>query len=137
MTARTAVITDWRTRENDLPDLAPGEEYTRLIAPQKFVVLCRIRIQNTVLVSLRIGAVEGVPFELESTDGAERNVQRNYRRAGLSDEALKKRLVLTGVAVATPDSIAISPGLEVCLVVRNDGTVPVKPRAALIVLEEP
>jgi hypothetical protein len=178
---RTSVITDWRSRDEDLPDVAPGEEYECRIAPQKFVALRQIRVLNMVLVRLRIGAVEEVPFELESTDvhkastackqcdharayhreaadtqepwlcaypahqnGApcdcqgfvEPTQQRNYKPAGLAVAPLKKRLIATGAAVATADSIAITPGLEVCLVLRNEGQVPVKPRAALIVYEE-
>ena len=47
----------------------PGAEYERVITPQKFVVLRRIRIHGMTLVSLRIGAVEAVPFGLSAADG--------------------------------------------------------------------
>jgi hypothetical protein len=131
MTARTSVITDWRTSEEDLPDVAPGEEYERVIAPQKFVVLRRIIVRDMALIHLQIGVVE-VPFELESTDGS----VRRYRPKGLDDDALKKRLVATGAAVATSNSIAIAPNLEIRTQLRNEGDAPTKPRAALLVQEE-
>jgi hypothetical protein len=134
MTApRTSVITDWRVRDEDtLPDLAPGEEYERVIAPQKFVVLHRIILRGTSLVSLRIGAVPDVPFELESVDGD----VRRYRPAKLDHEELKQLLVKTGAAAAGPNAIAIVPGLEVRLQLHNEGKTPAKPRAALLVQEE-
>jgi len=132
MTARPSVITDWRVRdESKLPDAAPGETFERVIAPQKFVVLRRILVRDLTLIGLQIGTVE-VPFELESTDGP----QRIYRPTGLGDETLRKRLVATGAAVATEDSIAVAPALEVRTVVRNDGDMPAKPRVSLLVLEE-
>jgi hypothetical protein len=133
MTPRTSIITDWRVRdENDLPDVPPGDEYERVIAPQKFVVLHRIRVHGMTLVSLRIGAVEAVPFGLTAADGR----QRDYAPRDLDDENLRARLVATGAAVATRDSIAIMPGLEVRVVLRNDGSTTAKPRAALVVYEE-
>lgn len=133
MSARTAVITDWRVRDEDaLPDVPPGGEYEREIAPQKFVVLRRILVRDLTLVHLRIGAVDEVPFELESADGS----LRTYKPKGLNDEALKKRLVDTGAAAAPQDTIAIAPALEVRLLLRNEGSTPAKPRAALIVYEE-
>jgi hypothetical protein len=133
MNTRTSVITDWRVRdENDLPDVPAGGEYERGIAPQKFVVLRRIIVRDMTLVRLRIGAVDEVPFELESEDGP----QRSYKPKGLDDDTLKKRLIETGAAVATRDSIAIVPGLEVRVLLRNKGDVPAKPRAALLVHEE-
>ena len=131
-TPRTSIITDWRTREEDLPDVAPGDEYERVIAPQKFVVLHKILVQGMVLVRLEIGTVKDVPFELESEDGP----KRTYRFKGLADEALKKALVKTGAAVATSDSIAVAPALEVRVFLRNEGATPAKPRAALLVQEE-
>lgn len=133
MSARTSVITDWRVRdENDLPDVPPGGEYERVIAPQKFVVLRRILVRDMTLVRLEIGMVKDIPFELESEDGP----QRTYRLKGLDDDDLKKRLVKTGAAVATKDSIAIAPAVEVRTILRNEGVAPAKPRAALIVHEE-
>jgi hypothetical protein len=131
-----SVITDWRTKEDDLPDVAPGEEYEYVIAPQKFVVLHRIRVVNSLprgdltLVRLKIGAIEDVPFELDSVDG----LVRTYRLKGLDDEALKKNLVRIGAAVVK-DAIAIML-LDVRAVLRNEGTRATKPRAALIVQEE-
>ncbi len=62
MTARTSVVTDWPTRgESDLPDVPPGGEHERAIAPQKFVVLLGVVVRDMVLVRLQVGAVE-VPF---------------------------------------------------------------------------
>lgn len=134
---RMSVITDWRTKEDDLPDVAPGEEYEYVIAPQKFVMLHQIRVVNSLhdgdltLVRLEIGIVNDVPFELDSVKG----LVRTYRLKGLDDEDLKKRLVRTGAA-AVKDAIALAPALEVRAVLRNEGTRAIKPRAALIVQEE-
>ena len=131
-TPRTSLITDWRVRdESTLPDIAPGEEHERVIAPQKFVVLRRVIVSDLTLIHLQIGAVE-VPFDLEVSDGP----LRTYKPKSLDDEALKKCLVAIGAAVATVDSIAIAPGLEVRVLLRNDGQLPAKPRAALLVQEE-
>ena len=124
-------ITDWRGAE-DLPDIAPGDEYERVIAPQKFVVLHRILVRDMTLVRLQIGRVEDITFELESTDGP----LLAYRLIGLGDDALKKALVATGATVTTSSSIAISPGLIIRVLLRNEGDTPVKPRAALLVQEE-
>lgn len=129
---RTSLITDWRTKEGDLPDVAPGDEYERVIAPQKFVVLHRVVVRGLTLVRLEIGAVKNVPFELDGTDGP----QHTYRLRGLDDEMLKKSLIKTGAAVAAPQAIAIAPGLEVRAVLRNESDAPAKPRAALVVQEE-
>ena len=132
MTTRPSIITDGRVREEDLPDVAPGDEYEHVIRPQKFIVLHRIGIRDMTLVRLEIGKVKDVPFELESTDGP----SRTYRLKGLDDSDLKKRLVNTGAAVATINSIAIVPALEVRLFLRNEGDAPAKVRAALFVQEE-
>lgn len=126
------LITDWRVRDDILPDIAPGQEYECAIAPQKFVVLQQICTYGMTLVSLRIGAVESVPFERITAD----DHQSDYALRGLDDETLRARLIAAGAAVATPDSIAIVPGLEVRIVLRNDGNAPAKPRAALFVQEE-
>lgn len=131
----TAVITDWRIRDDDLPDVAPGEEYECVIAPQKFVAICRIVVRDLTLVRLQIGTVKEVPFELVDQEGAGGPV-RAYRLRGLDDEDLRRLLVATGAAVATSTMIAIAPGLEVRTVLRNEGTAPAKPRSALIVQEE-
>lgn len=132
MTARTSIITDWRVRDDDLPDLAPGEEYERMIAPQKFVVLHRIIVRGPILVRLGIGSMPDVPFELESVDGD----IRRYQPCGLDDDAIKKSLVKVGAAVAGGSAIAIVPGLEVRLLLRNETDVVIKPRAAILVQEE-
>jgi len=126
-----AIITDWRVRDDVLPNGTPGETHECAIAPQTFVVLRRIRTYGMTLVSLRIGAVEAVPFGRIADDGH----QHDYAPKDLDDASLRERLVATGAAVATADSIAIVPGLEVRVVLRNEGDVPAKPRA-LIVQEE-
>lgn len=136
MTARAprmSVITDWRFRDvNELPDVLPGAEYERGIASQKFVVLHQIVIRGPSLISLRIGALSDVPFELVSTDGD----IRRYRPKDLDKQFFDRLLVKVGAAAVNPNTIAIPPGMEVWLVLRNDGAAPVKPRAALIVQEE-
>lgn len=136
MTARTprmSVITDWRVcDENDLPDVPPGGEYERVITPQKFVVLHQIILRGPYLLRLQIGAVPDVPFELESVDGE----IRRYRPKGLDQEAIKQQLVMTGAAAIGENAIAIVPGLEVRLQLRNERAAPTKPRVALLVQEE-
>ena len=133
MKSRPSVITDWRVRdESTLPDLLPGDEYERVIASQKFVVLRRIIVRGPSLIQLRIGAVSDVPFELESIDGE----VRRYRPKDLDQESIKKQLVKGGAAAAGPNTIAIAPGLEVWLRLRNEGDAPTKPRVALLVQEE-
>ena len=132
MSTQTSVITDWGTRDEDLPDIPPGGEYERVIAPQKFVVLRRIIARGPSLVRLRIGDVADVPFELESVDGD----VRRYRPKDLDQEPIQKQLVKVGAAAAGPNAIAIAPGLEVWIQLRNEGDAPVKPRAALLVQEE-
>ena len=130
---RTSVITDWRVRdENDLPDVPPGGEYERVIAPQKFIVLRQIIVRGPSLVRLQIGGVPDVPFELEGVDGE----IRRYRPKDLEQESMKKQLVNVVAAAAGPSVIAISPGLEVRLQLRNEGDAPTKPRVALLVHEE-
>lgn len=134
MSASRTVVTDWRVRdEQTLPDLAPGEDYERVIAPQKFVVLHQILVWGPSLVGLGIGGVRDVPFELENADTG----VRRYRLRGLTDEALKNSFAKNGGAAAVGDhALAIAPGLEVRLLLRNEGAVPVKPRAAIVVQEE-
>jgi hypothetical protein len=127
----TAVITDWNAREDELPDVAPGDEHERLYRSQTFVVLMRVIVLDMVLARLQVGPVE-VPFALEST----KNAKRTYTPAGLDDDDLRRRLIEAGARVATKDSIAIMPGIDVRVVLRNDGSTPTKPRVALIVQEE-
>lgn len=133
---RTHVITDWRTKnEDELPDLAFGEDYERRITPQMFVVLHRIILQGRFLhlVSLRIGALPDVPFEQEpEEDGAE----VHHYRPKIDQEPIKQLLVKTGAAAIGSGAIAIPPGMDVLILVRNGGISPTKPRAAIGVQEE-
>jgi hypothetical protein len=138
LSIRTATITDWRHRDEDLPDVPPGWEYERVITPQKFIVLRRVIVHNyMILIRLQIGTAE-VPFELENEDDSQWSERgsRIYKPKGLDDKALKKSIVATGAAVATSDSIAIVPGLEIHATLRNDRGIPTKPRASLLVQEE-
>ena len=117
----------------DLPDVLPGHEHQCVIAPQTFVVLRKILVGDYLtLVRLEIGAVREVPFELEPS----LSYQRSYRLKGLDDEVLKKSLLMIGAAVATKDSIALTPGLEVRMLLRNDRGITTKLRAGLFVQEE-
>lgn len=133
----TSIITDWRTKDEDaLPELAFGEDYERRITPQMFVVMHRIILQGRFLhlVSLRVGALSDVPFELEhEEDGVE---VHHYRPKGVNQEPIKQLLVNTGAAAVGSNAIAIPPGMDVLLVVRNGGAEPAKPRAAILVQEE-
>ena len=132
-TPRTSVITDWRVRdESDLSDVPPGGEYEGVIAPQKFVVLRQIIVRGPSLVRLQIGAVPDIPFELEGVDGE----VRRYQPKDLDVRFLDRLLLKVGAAAVGPNMIAISPGLEVRLQLRNEGDVPTKPRVALLVHEE-
>lgn len=126
------VITAGRIKDEDLPDLAPGEDYERVIAPQKFVVLHRIIVRGPILVNLRIGAVPDVPFELESMDGEVKRYRPKELRARFFDELLAK----VGAAAVGQNAVAIPPGMEIRLLLRNMGTNPTKPRSALLVEEE-
>lgn len=115
--ARMSVITDWRTDDDALPDVLPGEGYDRVITPQKPVTLCRILVlHNLQLFRLRIGAEE-IPFRLEGCDGN----RRGYRPM---------------IQGTTANEIAIAAGQDVRITLRNDSLYAVKPRAALLVREE-
>lgn len=135
---RTSVITDWRTKDEDLPDLVFGEEYERVITPQLFVVLHRIIVRGRFLRlrSLRIGALSDVPFELENELENEGGEILHYRPKDLDQEPIKQQLINTGAAAVGPNAVAIPPGMNVLLVLRNESVVPTKPRAALVVQEE-
>lgn len=128
---RTALITDWRAKEHDLPDIDPSKEHDLLITPQQFVVLhyVLVRERGLVLVRLGIGAVEDLPFELIN-DGDDAKV---YHLKNMGTR--KEDLANTGAAVAADNMVAIPPGLDVHLLLRNERLVPVKPRAALFVQE--
>jgi len=127
-----SVITDWRVRDEELPDLLPGEKVERVIAPQKFVVLHQIILRGPYLLRLRIGAVRDVPFELVNVDGED----RRYRPKDLDQESIKSQLVATGAPALGPNAIALPPGIDVCLELRNERGIPTKPHASLLVQEE-
>lgn len=128
---RASVITDWNTPEDKLPDVEPGAEYERLYASQRFIVLRRVVVRGMALARLQVAGVE-VPHELEGTGDR----TRTYRPAGLDNPDLRRQLIAAGARVATKDSIAVAPALEIRVVLRNDGPETVKPRAALMVQEE-
>ena len=132
--ARITTIEDWRLKETASPFIPPGEEYEHVIAPQKFCVLLDIAIRHVVLVRLRIGAVDNVPFErLPGTDVD----TLTYRPCGLHDVAdLRDRLVKTGASVPAPDAIGLVPGLEVRMTLRNQNEWAMQFRAALVVEEQ-
>lgn len=125
---RLSIITDWRIRDADLPDLDPGHDLERSIVPQKFVVLHRIVTWDVQLTRLKIGPVV-VAFELTQLEGA----VQHYRPT--IDPQVIARL-LPAAAAAGPNAIAMAAALEVSLRLRNNTTAPVKPRAALLVQEE-
>lgn len=132
---KISVITDWRTEDDELPDVAPGAEFERVITAQRFIILHRIRVVSTqpdgamILARLEIGALL-VPFELDSVDG----LVRTYRLKDLDGNS-QKSLLLAGAA-AMKTAVAIAPAMNVHTILRNEGTRPAKPRVALIVQEE-
>ena len=124
-------ITDWRSSADEgLPDVTPGNAFTRVIMVQRFVVLHRILTCDMTLTQLQIGIVE-VPFELESVEGT----LRTYRFRNLDESSLRRDLVATGAAVAPFNTIAVAPGLEVRASLLNVQSVPAKPHAALLFYE--
>ena len=145
MKTRMSLVTDWRTRDEDLPDVLPGEEYERVITPQKHVTLCRILVNGLHLVRLQIGAVEEVPFRLMGVDGRRRGYSPRIDLVPRRDDddslrscaAREKLLQIQSIPQPTvPDEVAILAGVNVHITLRNERAVPVKPRAALLVREE-
>jgi hypothetical protein len=132
---RTTTITDWRVRDEDLPDVPPGGEHDRAITPQKHVVLCRIVVRDLRLVRLQVGEVE-VPFELDSEDGALRTYRPACQRRGVPLSTLIAALVRAGAHPTSSDEIGIPAALDVRVTLRNDTDAPARPRAALLVREE-
>jgi len=117
MSARLSAITDWHTPEDALPDVLPGDMYEHGITPQKRITLCRVLVRDLHLAHLRIGNVE-ISFKLENADGPLRTYQPTLRRTDLVTE------------------LQVLAGQDVRVTLRNDGALPVKPRAALLVREE-
>src|SRR5580700_7790786 len=115
MSTHLVKITDWRVRDEDLPDIPPGLECQREIAPQKHVVLRQIVVRHLKLVQLRIGAVYSVPFEICGEDGD----LRIYRPT-VSDRRTVGHLAGCGAQVLAPDTIRVVPGMNVELLLRND-----------------
>ena len=131
MTDRVSAITDWRTRDEDLPEIPPGGEYERRIAPQKYVVLLQVSVRNLTRVRLRVGAADGIPFKLTNDRGG----TRNYRPR-IGDSEVVDRLAAVGAAALIHhDEIRIPPGMDVLVTLRNDDDAPAKPRVALLVQE--
>lgn len=132
MSTHLVKITDWRVRDEDLPDIPPGLECQREIAPQKHVVLRQIAVRHLKLVQLRIGAVTFVPFEICGEDGD----LRIYRPAIPIDAPIVEYLAGCGAQVLAPDAIRVVAGMDVELLLRNDHSAPAKPRVSLLVQEE-
>lgn len=130
MTARTVSITDWRIRDEDLPDTLPGWKCERRITPQKHSILRQIAVRPLKLERLRIGNVSFIPFEICGEDGD----LRIYRLA--VTEEVVKRLTSCGAQVVSPNTIRVPAGMDVCLILRNDRPTPAKPRVSLLVQEE-
>jgi hypothetical protein len=132
LNTRLTTVTDWRVRDEDLPDIPSGFECQREIAPQKHVVLRQIVVRHLKLVRLRIGAVTFVPFEICGEDGD----LRIYRPAIPVDSPIVEYLAGCGARVDGPDAIRVVAGMNVDLLLRNDRTAPTKPRVSLLVQEE-
>ena len=132
MSDHMSVITDWRVRDDDLPDILPGEEFEHVITPQKHVVLCRIVVGGLHLVRLVIGIIE-IPFKLEAfanpfkLEAYDNNDLRTYRPTAPKQLTIRR---------TKADEIAVVAGQDVRVVLRNEGDEPAKPRAALLVREE-
>lgn len=117
----------------DEAEVPPGGEAECWIRPQMFVVLHQIVLRGWMhLVRLRIGAALDVPFELVNEDGE----LRQYRLKDLDQAPIKDQLVATGAPAVNAHTIAIPPGLEVYLELRNERGISTKPHAALLVQEE-
>lgn len=136
MSATSILSTYWRTPGRspgrDLPALAPNDECDHVILPQRFIVLHRIITHGPILVGLTVGACADVPFELESTDGD----VRHYRLKDLDVRFFDRALAKVGAAAVDSKAIAIPPGMEVRLQLRNESAGKLKPRAAILVEEE-
>ncbi|HSX22384.1 MAG TPA: hypothetical protein VLE97_06365 [Gaiellaceae bacterium] len=139
--ARTSVITDWRTKDEDLPDIAPGAEYERVIVTQKFVVLHRIVTRGPSLIRLQLPVKTfgrdldpvRLPFELENVDG---NIHTYKLKINSETLHAIKTYATPAAAAIGPHALALLPAVEICLALRNEGDAPTKPRAALVVQEE-
>jgi hypothetical protein len=125
-------LTDWRIRDEDLPDIPPGRECERAITPQKHVILKQIAIRNLKLVHLGIGAVPSVPFEIYNEDGA----LKIYRPAVPLPLKIVRLLDDCGARVCALDAIRVPAGMGVYLVLVNENTTSAKPYASLLVQEE-
>lgn len=133
--SKIKALTNFPVSDADLPTLAPGEEYERVIRPQMFVILLQIATLNVDLVRLQLGAVE-VPFELLPNMDGRTRTYRPTGFTGLDGADLKQRLVEIGAAIATPHSIAMVPGLDVRAIVKNTGESTTQFRVAVVVQEE-
>lgn len=126
--SRVVLVTDERFQQ--LPDVAPGAMCERLIRPQVFCVLHRIRVGIT-LTGLRVGPVE-VPVALETAEGT----ARLYRLPEATPE-IQAQLLRAGLN-PLGSTIGLLPGIDVRLALRNDEDRPKNPDVAILVqLEEP
>lgn len=131
MRGRVSIITDWRWTD-DGPDVAPGEEFERVITPQISVVLFRILVRGRGihLSRLQIGAEE-IPFRLEGSNGDLRGYSPRVDQA-----AREKLLRIQSMPQPSDDEITISAGLNVRITLHNEDIEPTRHRAALLVRED-
>lgn len=132
MKPRTSAITDWRTRDEDLPDVLPDEEYERVITPQRHVVLVQLLVQDLRMAKLQIGPIDQIPFEICDESATLRTYRPNL---GEIFETVRAHLADIGCFVVAPNAIRVVTGIDVRITVKNLGEVPKKPRVALIVEE--
>lgn len=128
---RHFVITNWRTCDEDLPSVPPGDEHVVVTTPPKFVILYQILVRDMVLKRLEIGGVKNIPFEAENPS----YFPRIYRLTGLDSEKIKSLLGEIGISILSEEALAIPPGLEIRFVLRNEGPSYTKPRTALVFRE--
>lgn len=126
----TSVVTDWRIRDEDLADIPPGKTCERVITPQRHSLLRQIVVRHLQLAWLQIGNVI-VPFEICGENGA----VRTYRPIA-TDIQILRQLANTGAQVLARHAIRVVAGLDVRVILRNDGASPKKPIVSLIVQEE-
>lgn len=121
----------------DPPDLLPGEVRVLVLVTQQFSLLQYVLLSpDAALTHLQISGVEISCAQVPYAEVPPEDPWQRYRFRGLDDPALRRALITHGAAVAPQDTIAVSPGVEIQLHLRNAGAAPARPRAALLVHEE-